>query len=1028
MGRRNETRLGRSGFLVDISVTKVLPSRILRNVRVYHLLLGWWWEIFTASEKTSGVNQERKRNMAKNMTRKGLAVGIAATFVASGLAGLPASADEATLTLEPNAGTGFTTITGSTFELETGIPSSIPSSNWALIKYRVQNDELVSTTLAATTNGTADGTEDGTVQYGTSTAATGGGTTDATGVTDDDFVVVPTANDRILIGETSTLTVTVGDATPTALSVTAWLDVNGNNTIDSGEAYSPTQVVTFAAPSSVTGTVSMAALQTGDETLTATVEFAGNVNVRQIDDGDLLVQFGTISDAGVFTRIESYAFSAAGTAAEDDDGTTSTTVTAKDVVTSNPNGNDVVWNSTLSQYEAVFNPFDILEGNAGNDNFTATAGQKYGAKLFLDHDNAGTPDVTDASDQEGSTATVTVGAAATDYTVTYNVVNSAGAVTTQVGEDDNGSTDATTVTTAQGSQVDMAASMKSSSSSAGATSEGGTFRVFVGTDVTVPVGVKDVSVKATFAHNTGLSLTDGVTVDGLSVYNGQSRTITATTNASGIATFEIAATGAEAGDIMDITLSVNGETPAAGVDGQITWAVSDYEIYADNDLSGNAGVAISSGDTFTMNYTVLDQFGQAPANGAYRVVVQDKADSNRTRTTAADFAFAAPIVDGKAAVEITDDGVGNGTYSLEAFWALTAVGTAGSDADDTVETAVSVVTDPAATVVTLDAMETDHYGSAQLNDANTDGDYSDAGDTDNRTKLVLETESIYTYIANTAGNSETAPDLTSGLEVTIEGTVTNAAGTAVPYAEVTLTAPKFLFVTNGNYSLGSITTVASSTGTFSVNVYSQSGGVNNIVVTSGSGSATQSLTYAGAVSGAASDFTITTPGASEPGRTVDVTVNVSDVNGNAVQSASVTLSSTGPGYLINTSGTTLSDGTFTTKLLLGANDSGTAVIKAVMTIDGDEIVKTSSVVVGVGAVAEADQKVNAGSFKGYVAVYAKGYAGQRLSAKIGNDWVIVPSLASNFERVTDFTGAGVDIAVRIYIDRVLIDTINLTTK
>jgi hypothetical protein len=78
------------------------------------------------------------------------------------------------------------------------------------------------------------------------------------------------------------------------------------------------------------------------------------------------------------------------------------------------------------------------------------------------------------------------------------------------------------------------------------------------------------------------------------------------------------------------------------------------------------------------------------------------------------------------------------------------------------------------------------------------------------------------------------------------------------------------------------------------------------------------------------------------------------------------------------------------------------------------------------------QKVNAGSFKGYVAVYALGYEGQRLSAKIGNDWVIVDPIvnneSANLARVTDFTGAGVDIQVRIYIDRVLIDTIPLTTK
>ena len=84
------------------------------------------------------------------------------------------------------------------------------------------------------------------------------------------------------------------------------------------------------------------------------------------------------------------------------------------------------------------------------------------------------------------------------------------------------------------------------------------------------------------------------------------------------------------------------------------------------------------------------------------------------------------------------------------------------------------------------------------------------------------------------------------------------------------------------------------------------------------------------------------------------------------------------------------------------------------------------------APAVADAKVNAGSFKGYVAVYARGYEGQRLSAKIGNDWVIVDPIVNNESdtlfRVTDFTGAGVDIAVRIYIDRVLIDTINLTTK
>jgi hypothetical protein len=79
-------------------------------------------------------------------------------------------------------------------------------------------------------------------------------------------------------------------------------------------------------------------------------------------------------------------------------------------------------------------------------------------------------------------------------------------------------------------------------------------------------------------------------------------------------------------------------------------------------------------------------------------------------------------------------------------------------------------------------------------------------------------------------------------------------------------------------------------------------------------------------------------------------------------------------------------------------------------------------------VGPAAQKVNAGSFKGFVAIYASGYQGQRLSAKVGNDWVVVERLDSDFERVVEFTGAGFTISIPIFIDRVLVETIRLTTK
>ena len=76
----------------------------------------------------------------------------------------------------------------------------------------------------------------------------------------------------------------------------------------------------------------------------------------------------------------------------------------------------------------------------------------------------------------------------------------------------------------------------------------------------------------------------------------------------------------------------------------------------------------------------------------------------------------------------------------------------------------------------------------------------------------------------------------------------------------------------------------------------------------------------------------------------------------------------------------------------------------------------------------SDQKITVGTFNGYVVVYAKGYEGRKLSAKIGKDWVIVRSLQSNFENVKDLTGPGVDIAVRVFIDGELKETISVTTR
>lgn len=72
--------------------------------------------------------------------------------------------------------------------------------------------------------------------------------------------------------------------------------------------------------------------------------------------------------------------------------------------------------------------------------------------------------------------------------------------------------------------------------------------------------------------------------------------------------------------------------------------------------------------------------------------------------------------------------------------------------------------------------------------------------------------------------------------------------------------------------------------------------------------------------------------------------------------------------------------------------------------------------------------VNAGTFKGIVAIYAKNFEGRRLSAKVGEDWVIVDALDARFVRILErVRWNDYGLSVRIFIDRRLVRTVNLTT-
>jgi hypothetical protein len=83
---------------------------------------------------------------------------------------------------------------------------------------------------------------------------------------------------------------------------------------------------------------------------------------------------------------------------------------------------------------------------------------------------------------------------------------------------------------------------------------------------------------------------------------------------------------------------------------------------------------------------------------------------------------------------------------------------------------------------------------------------------------------------------------------------------------------------------------------------------------------------------------------------------------------------------------------------------------------------------GPGADSLASNKITVGTFKGFVAIYFKGYQDTRVSIQIAGKWLVVPSIPKAFHRVVRNTGAGFTVNSKIYIDRKLVQEKTLTTR
>jgi hypothetical protein len=970
--------------------------------------------------------------MTKNMTRKSLALGAAAALVVTGFSAMPANAaglaDTSFVSLAPSTGptAAFTVIAGttSTFSLTSNEASTIVGGN---VKFLVEGDlaglveptatttaRTIALTNAATTastgstkivtitethnlavgdliqfsadvNNTAGvvaaiaegpfevltvtGTASFTFQGGTTTAASSANTAiavdrtlevlrEARDGTTGEYVVDSGTNSA-----STTSVLVLGDSTVAtkSVTVTSWVDSNGNDLIDTTEYASPVRTVTFKKSTELALTTSMDVALLGASALTASVTTVPALNGTQV-----LATSSTALALG---------FERQGIAGTNYDPTAS-------------------WDSVNLEFD-----FSIAPNASAVNGLSGQTG----------------------TDWSGLTTVIAGTYSATGYAIT-SAIKSASVYTTvsAVVADDIKASVAGSANVTPGTSISAASTGTAISVRAATTSLDVVADVYTSLGVLVGAGIP---VTATYGTVVGTHKVNGTTA-------ATSGTKTALTDASGRVTFAVVSSTAVNGNALPMTLVAQGVSgDAKQAEFAISWATSAYDLVDLND-NGVAHAAaplvdrsMNKGGSVTFDFAVVDQWGQAIAEG-HRLRI-----ATTGRTVGTTFAT---INSGRASVTVLDGGITTTTNTAISMSATVemADGTSSVLAIDdfsaggTNHGAIVIDVLDETNTVTLDADTGTTYVSSTV-----------ADDADAMALIALAAQDL--RVSNVA-----TP--VPGAVVTVTGVVKNATTADVREgAVVTISGDSdFLFQIGTRYAFGSLTFIADASGEFAVNILSNKAVTDSVVTVTSNGASNttaKKVSFTAAASTTGTSLVVTSPSSVSPGSTFQVVATLTDKYGNAVAVGAgyVLVEYAGPGIVFGALPTTFNaKGQLQFAVLLGANDSGTAALTVSYDQSADSDYTGTAVgdldlvvakTVTVGAVASAT-KVNVGSFKGYVALYAKGYAGQKMSAIVAGKWIVVASLATDFERVVRYTGAGYDIVTTIYIDGVKVETFNVTTK
>jgi len=972
--------------------------------------------------------------MSKSQSRKGYAVGALVALVSSIFTFAPAQADaNGPVTLLPTEGSTFNTIIGSPISLvsiqdpATHVASGLELNSEATY-YVISNPDEAEITITYLTNPTDTVGKVGPTFSYVTYAASGVGTAASTSTAAITFTNKDTAGMKITTTlskiavsaatsissavKLNTIAIGTNETTTTTVTVQTLVDTDNLGTnlgVASGfDRVSKEETVVMYAPGSVTATTTIASLVAGGTGSKVTVVYGNSVNPYFVEDKTSvsifkqgkIVALSSSPEEVTTDRIQGYITSS------------KTAKVAAGVITAGYSNSDLTTATNL------------LLGMPMAD-WDASI---YSAQAYY---------------KTGGTTYVTVGAASAIANV------SAGSSTTVDG-----------LSLSHVATLDTDYTVTTANATLSARS--GTKALTI--NAQIRSGSKDLEfanaeLKAVLSENS-LAAASSITITGAAtalVDGGSAVTAYGRTDSDGKASFTINSNNGTKADSVNVHVYVkdsdgvwvsytSAETLESGIN--VVWSNAAFQSFAASPTD------YVSGANPSVTLKVKDQFG-GPLNAISSKPLQVYVVASFGGVAdATKYAATANVVGGAATFTFANFAPAGGLAQLQAT--LLFGGT----------------TVTSATLVT----------SATVNVYNTG--------VSSQIAVVDSFNTAITYVDFVTGDTEDvavaaavlAAGLSSSEGVAVTGNVLNTTGVGQPGVAVTVAAEGILFLADGVYSLGTATTAANEFGAFSVTaiahtVYAK--GTTVTITADGLSATTLLVTYLpSTLDDANLDLSWSIPANVVKNTTYAVTVTLADKWGNpiaatttsnnavsilgagSVEVNSVALAAkrnfdkngqvtvfmrsvkdvAGPGSLTATLATGAGAWTYPT----GVTGAATGTVANVGTFNvtntkatawdesawSNELTKTIEVLDSAAGIVTA-QKVNAGSFKGYVALYAKGYEGQRMSAKVGNDWVIVPSIpaaTNDIFRAVEFVGAGVDISVRIYIDRVLLATIPLLTK